>query len=341
MAMEGPLPAPWWPGGAGGDTSTSASWGGVSRRERRGWVSPCPVPPCTGTMSHRVSVHPRGTRGCFWGQQGAGGGHQLTSSPWWHRRWHQRLLLQQLVLLRGDEDGVVPGAEWHLPAARLPGLPLAAALQRGQLPRRRPARVQGGLQDGDGAGVEVLPRARRGRLRGRAPSLPRAAGHRAPQHRAAPDPPAPHGFLRWVLGDPPLCPPPLPGGGPGHPPEPCAPLSSAGCLNCSRVGELTARLATLEAQVARLSVAEASPSPAPKGASRGPDTGQLWGSPAAQGSPGDEGVPWGGETQRGATVGRDGRPGSRGPPGPKGDAGGRGPSGVPGVKGPSGPPGKG
>uniref|UniRef100_A0A8B9SXC8 EMI domain-containing protein n=1 Tax=Anas platyrhynchos TaxID=8839 RepID=A0A8B9SXC8_ANAPL len=62
-------------------------------------------------------------------------------------------------------------------------------------------------------------------------------------------------------------------------------FSSLGCLNCSRVGELTARLATLEAQVARLSVAEAPPSPAPKGA----DTGRLWGSPAAQGSPGDEG----------------------------------------------------
>uniref|UniRef100_A0A8B9QX90 EMI domain-containing protein n=1 Tax=Anas platyrhynchos TaxID=8839 RepID=A0A8B9QX90_ANAPL len=138
-------------------------------------------------------------------------------------------------------------------------------------------------------------------------------------------------------------------------------FSSAGCLNCSRVGELTARLATLEAQVARLSVAEAPPSPAPKGA----DTGRLWGSPAAQGSPGDEGVPWGGETQRGATVGRDGKwgvgtegggthkrtppprkqgagslgPGSRGPPGPKGDAGGRGASGPPGKGGP--PPGKG
>uniref|UniRef100_A0A8B9UFU3 EMI domain containing 1 n=1 Tax=Anas zonorhyncha TaxID=75864 RepID=A0A8B9UFU3_9AVES len=84
---------------------------------------------------------------------------------------------------------------------------------------------------------------------------------------------------------------------------PLRPTAFSGCLNCSRVGELTARLATLEAQVARLSVAEASPSPAPKGA----DTGRLWGSPAAQGSPGDEGVPWGSETQRGATTGRDGK----------------------------------
>ncbi|XP_035168391.1 EMI domain-containing protein 1-like, partial [Oxyura jamaicensis] len=87
---------------------------------------------------------------------------------------------------------------------------------------------------------------------------------------------------------------------------PLHPTAFSGCLNCSRVGELTARLATLEAQVARLSVAEAPPSPAPKGASRGPDTGQLWGSPAAQGSPGDEGVPWGasrsGEPPWGATA---------------------------------------
>lgn len=44
-------------------------------------------------------------------------------------------------------------------------------------------------------------------------------------------------------------------------------------------------------QVARLSMAEAPMSPKPKGDSlgRGPNTGQLWGSPAAQGSPGDEG----------------------------------------------------
>ncbi|NXF68321.1 EMID1 protein, partial [Ciccaba nigrolineata] len=107
------------------------------------------------------------------------------------------------------------------------------------------------------------------------------------------------------------------------------PTAFSGCLNCSRVGELTARLATLEVQVARLSVAEPPTSPAPKGSTpgRGLETGQLWGSPAARGSPGD-----------------DGRPGSRGPPGPsgpKGDAGGRGPSGIPGVKGPRGPPGKG
>ncbi|KAM9207823.1 LOW QUALITY PROTEIN: uncharacterized protein RG961_014881 [Leptosomus discolor] len=113
------------------------------------------------------------------------------------------------------------------------------------------------------------------------------------------------------------------------------PTAFSGCLNCSHVGELTARLATLEAQ-GRLSVAEPPTSPAPKGSTpgRGPDTGQLWGSPAARGSPGDVGSQWG------AVMGHDGRgdpaPGS---PRPQGDAGGRGPSGVPGVKGPTGPPG--
>lgn len=133
------------------------------------------------------------------------------------------------------------------------------------------------------------------------------------------------------------CPPP-------NGPVPPAAFRPTGCLNCSRVGELTARLATLEAQVsptlchppgvrpppwltvpplegcrslwrwwgggvtlwspllrhptlpshcqvARLSVAEPPTSPAPKGSNpgRGPETGQLWGSPAAHGNPGDDG----------------------------------------------------
>ncbi|NXX63513.1 EMID1 protein, partial [Scopus umbretta] len=108
----------------------------------------------------------------------------------------------------------------------------------------------------------------------------------------------------------------------------CPCFLPAGCLNCSHIGEMTARLTTLEAQVARLSVAELPASLAPKGSApgRGPGTGQLWGSPATHGSPGDHGK-----------AGR--RPGSWGPSGPKGDAGGRGPSGIPGVKGPRGPSG--
>ncbi|XP_027489206.1 EMI domain-containing protein 1-like, partial [Corapipo altera] len=77
----------------------------------------------------------------------------------------------------------------------------------------------------------------------------------------------------------------LPSTAPRRPP--LRPTAFSGCLNCSRVGELTARLATLEAQVARLAVAEP-PTPAePKGGP--PGRGQLWGSPAARGSPGDDG----------------------------------------------------
>ena len=70
-----------------------------------------------GQVSHRVPVE----HGVFWGCR--------AGPPWWHR-W---LLLQQLVLLHGDKDGDVPGAERHLPAACLPGLPLAAGLRWGQV----------------------------------------------------------------------------------------------------------------------------------------------------------------------------------------------------------------
>lgn len=135
----------------------------------------------------------------------------------------------------------------------------------------------------------------------------------APPHAALPCAPR----LSQVGAAPRCFPPPKISRGPGRTPSPA--LSPAGCLNCSHVGELSARLATLEAQVtpppphpsmamgtrggispspapshpqvARLSMAEAPMSPMPKGDSlgRGPNTGQLWGSPAAQGSPGDEG----------------------------------------------------
>ncbi|XP_056677524.1 EMI domain-containing protein 1 isoform X2 [Monodelphis domestica] len=110
------------------------------------------------------------------------------------------------------------------------------------------------------------------------------------------------------------------------------PVASSGCLNCSKVAELTERLKTLEAKVSMLVVTEQSASlplgapPEAKG-SRG-DPALLWGLPAAQGSPGDEGA-----------RGRGGVPGPPGPSGPKGDTGSRGPSGVPGLKGPAGPPG--
>ncbi|XP_068767387.1 EMI domain-containing protein 1 isoform X2 [Struthio camelus] len=91
---------------------------------------------------------------------------------------------------------------------------------------------------------------------------------------------------------------------------PLRPTAFSGCLNCSRLGELTARLSALEAQVARLSVAEGRRAAAAQGR---PGSGQLWGRPAARGSPGQEG-----------------RAGPRGPPGPDGDAAGRDPAGPPG-----------
>ncbi|XP_065424276.1 EMI domain-containing protein 1 isoform X7 [Chrysemys picta bellii] len=131
---------------------------------------------------------------------------------------------------------------------------------------------------------------------------------------------------------------------------PLRPATYSGCLNCSKVVELTARLNSLEAKVALLSAAEPATSPVPnrhlvtKGAAPS-DSYQLWGSPSTHGSPGDEGVkgnPGVGETLRGAVPGQDGKPGPQGPPGPsgpKGNAGSQGPSGIPGAKGPAGPPG--
>ncbi|XP_061321638.1 EMI domain-containing protein 1 isoform X4 [Pezoporus flaviventris] len=107
------------------------------------------------------------------------------------------------------------------------------------------------------------------------------------------------------------------------------PTAFSGCLNCSRVGELTARLATLEAQVARLSVSDPpSATPAPKGSAlgRGAEMGQLWGSPAARGSPGDDGPP--------GPPGPPGRDGARGDPGEKGSPGPPGPPGPPAPVGP-------
>ncbi|KFV77410.1 EMI domain-containing protein 1, partial [Dryobates pubescens] len=137
---------------------------------------------------------------------------------------------------------------------------------------------------------------------------------------------------------------------------PCPPLSPpTGCLNCSHVGELTARLATLEAQVARLSVAEPLSTPAPRSSTlgRGADTGQLWGSPAARGSPGGDEAAEGQHRSRGAARPQElnrhpplftllflpaGPPGPPGPPGRDGARGLPGEKGLPGPPGPPGPP---
>nr|XP_056715849.1 EMI domain-containing protein 1 [Euleptes europaea] len=132
---------------------------------------------------------------------------------------------------------------------------------------------------------------------------------------------------------------------------PVRPATYSGCLNCSKMSEVFERLNFLEAKVATLSAAESVTSvvpgrrQSPKGDASA-DSLALWGSLAAQGSPGDEsvkaGFPGPRDRLRTTIPGRDGRLASQGPPGPagpKGDAGIRGPSGIPGVKGPSGPQG--
>uniref|UniRef100_A0A8B9SWI8 EMI domain-containing protein n=1 Tax=Anas platyrhynchos TaxID=8839 RepID=A0A8B9SWI8_ANAPL len=99
-------------------------------------------------------------------------------------------------------------------------------------------------------------------------------------------------------------------------------FSSLGCLNCSRVGELTARLATLEAQV--------TPPVPPQGATTSP--------PHGCGSPGGGHLAVPISFAGGPAVG--GRsppvPSPPGPPGPPGRDGARG---LPGERGPPGPPG--
>ncbi|ELK18643.1 EMI domain-containing protein 1, partial [Pteropus alecto] len=99
------------------------------------------------------------------------------------------------------------------------------------------------------------------------------------------------------------------------------PTGFSGCLNCSKVSELTERLQVLEAKVAVLTVTERAVPPTPASPE---DPAPRWGSPAAQGSHED------GDLQD--RVGTQGLPGSIGP---KGDIGSRGPMGM---RGPPGDP---
>ncbi|XP_077916935.1 EMI domain-containing protein 1 isoform X11 [Halichoerus grypus] len=118
------------------------------------------------------------------------------------------------------------------------------------------------------------------------------------------------------------------------------PTAFSGCLNCSKVSELTERLKVLEAKVAVLTVTERAvlPTPAAPG-----DPVPLWGSPAAQGSPGDEGLR--GDPLLSNTFTEtsshwpQGPAGLPGPPGPMGPPGLPGPMGIPGSPGHMGPPG--
>ncbi|NWX92696.1 EMID1 protein, partial [Nothoprocta pentlandii] len=139
----------------------------------------------------------------------------------------------------------------------------------------------------------------------------------------------------------------VPGWARASPADP--PLGSAGCWNCSRLGQLDARLSALEAQVTRLSAPDPLPSPAPRGPPVGRGPGQLWGSPAARGSPGEDGKMTQGQhpsPARGVTHGAftlfflpPGPPGPPGAPGRDGARGLPGEKGAPGLPGPPGPPG--
>uniref|UniRef100_A0A8C2XT33 EMI domain-containing protein n=1 Tax=Capra hircus TaxID=9925 RepID=A0A8C2XT33_CAPHI len=116
------------------------------------------------------------------------------------------------------------------------------------------------------------------------------------------------------------------------------PTGFSGCLNCSKMLELTERLKVLEAKVEVLTVTERAVPPTPAAPE---DPALLWGSPAVQGSPGDgglRGLPGTRENQRPPLLPRDDRAGARGlpgPAGPKGDPGSRGPMGM---RGPPGSP---
>ncbi|CAH2295011.1 EMI domain containing 1 L homeolog isoform X2 [Pelobates cultripes] len=110
--------------------------------------------------------------------------------------------------------------------------------------------------------------------------------------------------------------------------------SFSGCLNCSRIPEMTERLSSLEAKVARIIQLDSSLSE-DFGSHLPPSP--LWGSPQARGSPGEIGIK-GSATQlaKGSYLNQDGIPPRNVPQGP---VGGPGRQGSPGVKGPAGPPG--
>uniref|UniRef100_G1PJM3 EMI domain containing 1 n=1 Tax=Myotis lucifugus TaxID=59463 RepID=G1PJM3_MYOLU len=108
------------------------------------------------------------------------------------------------------------------------------------------------------------------------------------------------------------------------------PTAFSGCFTCSQV-TWAERLKGLEAKVAVLTVTQQEVPPTPAAPE---DPAPLWGSPAAQGSPGDgdlRGLPGARETPRAPLLPRDDRVGARGLPGPigpKGDTGSRGPTGM-------------
>lgn len=71
---------------------------------------------------------------------------------------------QELVLLRGDPDCLLPRAKWYLPPASATELPVAHGLPWEQLQNRGETLVQSDVQDSDGPRMEVLPWTFRGDL---------------------------------------------------------------------------------------------------------------------------------------------------------------------------------
>ncbi|NP_001088337.1 uncharacterized protein LOC495176 precursor [Xenopus laevis] len=123
--------------------------------------------------------------------------------------------------------------------------------------------------------------------------------------------------------------------------------SFSGCLNCSQIPDLSERLSFLESKVAV--ILESDPSLSQKLSSHS-TASQLWGNPAARGSPGEESVtdisarknsqgpvviPW--SSRIPGMKGPAGPPGPPGAPGPPGRAGAVGPPGERGPPGPAGP----
>ncbi|KAM4809701.1 EMI domain-containing protein 1 isoform 3-T3 [Rhinophrynus dorsalis] len=109
--------------------------------------------------------------------------------------------------------------------------------------------------------------------------------------------------------------------------------SFSGCLNCSRIPEMSERLSLLEAKVAM--ILESAPSLGEELSSLS-DVSSLWGSPGARGSPGDGAMKGLAQQVKGSFPVQDGIPIRKGPQWPTGIPGNQG---SPGMKGPAGPPG--
>nr|XP_036849438.1 EMI domain-containing protein 1 isoform X2 [Manis javanica] len=246
------------------------------------------------------------------------------------RRGSPVLRAQELVLLRGDPNHLMPRAKWHLPSASAAELPLAHELPGEQV----------ALESFLGEGFHPTPTCLHVvNVQCREQASPACRGLLFSCYRTVVRPTYKVMYKTVTAREWRCC--------PGHSGASCEegssglveprwsgnamrqmalrPAAFTGCLNCSKVLELSERLKVLEAKVAVLAVTEQAVPPTPAAPK---DPAPLWGSPAAQGSPGD-----GGFQDRG------GARGLPGPTGPKGDTGSQGPIGMRGPPGPQGPPG--